>query len=820
VDPHALRQRLRKALSYIQLRGRYPRPHLRLRTRFRAFVAFASSPARLRLSTGRSSLLGRFEKESRFARNAHGDISARVQLKTRSAQRNYKEMSSGGEAVGSGWGGYVRAAAGAAARYAMSSGQTEGGAPREPGARRRKLLQTASELKQSYYAGYLGRSGETSRDNLPEMGAVVGVNQQLWLFPSYAREIPEHERGWPRASRRDRGDSDAPLPESFREHSDRDYGAEVNIVEVDVRGWLFAPRRGPLGRKDRWQASVVRWMCGLQAQVPGQPEDAGATATPDQAEDVEQFEQQTPVRSNTTADEAGAGGWRYSLWRTNSAEPSRPAMTPAEFKAANVVFDERFAPFTHLPVPRTPVTIFFYNITNDTQAQSRILYTSENGHFSVRASLSFVPTHVRVLASEDLAATEEIKIHPADGISLISDIDDTVKHSGLGIGPREMARAAFTMPTKDIMIPGVADWYKTLAGAPYNVSVHYVSNSPWQLYPVLRSFFDETGLPPGSFHLKHYAGMLQGILEPAAERKKGTVARVIEDFPRRKWLLIGDSGEADLEVYTEMAERWPDRILAICIRDVTSHPSREYSVFTGELGRKIPSNNSMKLESFGVSGSLPPVPPRRVVSSPPGENGPFPPPRLMLRPSPQRNDASASSLASSTSTLSINNTAPSRPEKPANLRSPPVPKKPEALRQHSPPGPEPMSRGSKSQGRHSPPPPPPPRRRTIASETEERRNLPHPPPQRVATALPRMEEFRTAAPPRASTMAGSFEAPQIILTKRQMEWERRWAAARERLDRKGVRLLYWRVGTDLKEITVKIAEKELQQMRGGGWRKD
>jgi phosphatidate phosphatase APP1 len=494
-------------------------------------------------------------------------------------------------------------------------------------------------------------------------------------------------------------------------------------------------------------------------------------------------------------------------------------MTPAELKAANIAFDERLAPFTHLPVPRTPVTIFFYNITNDTQAQSRTLYTSENGHFSVRASLPFVPTHVRVLASEDLAITEEIKIHATDGISLISDIDDTVKHSGIGIGPREMARAAFTMPIKDIMIPGVADWYKTLAGSPYNVSVHYVSNSPWQLYPVLRSFFDETGLPLGSFHLKHYAGMLQGILEPAAERKRSTVARVIEDFPRRKWLLIGDSGEADLEVYTEMAERWPDRILAICIRDVTSHPSREYSVFTGELGRQIPSNNSMKTEGLNVSESPPPVPPKRAVTSPPVENG-LPPPRPMPRPSPQRNDASASSLASSTSTLSINNTAPSRPEKPANLRSPPVPKKPDALRQPTPPRPEPMSRGSGSQDRHSsPPPPPPPRRRTIASEAEERRNLPPPPPQRVATALPRMEEFRTAAPPRASTMTGAVEAPQIILTKRQMEWERRWAAARERLERKGVRLLYWRVGADLKETTVKIVEKELQQIRSGEWRK-
>ncbi|KAA8908819.1 hypothetical protein FN846DRAFT_645847 [Sphaerosporella brunnea] len=729
-------------------------------------------------------------------------------------------MSSGGEA-GGGWGGYVRAAAGAAARYAMSSGQTEGGAPREPGARRRKLLQTASELKQSYYAGYLSRSGD-----LPELGTVVGHNQQLWLFPSYAREIPEHERGQSRVSQRSRGDSDAPLPESF--HLDRDYGAEVDIVEVDVRGWLFAPRVGPLGRKDRWQAGVLRWMCGLQAQAPDQPEDVGAAATPEQAEtDATPIERQASTRSETTTDNAGAGGWRYSLWRTNTTESTQSTMTSAEIKAANAMLDERFTPFTHLAVAKSPVSVFFYNITNDTQAQSRTLYTSDNGHFSVRASLPFVPTHVRVLASETLSAAEEINIHPADGVSLISDIDDTVKHSGIGIGPREMARAAFTMPVKDIMIPGVADWYKTLAAPPYQVSVHYISNSPWQFYPVLRSFFDETGLPPGSFHLKHYSGMLQGILEPAAERKRGTVERVIQDFPRRKWLLVGDSGEADLEVYTEMAERWPDRILAICIRDITSHPSRDYSVFTGDLGSRL-FNNAGSIPNIARTSSSevpPPLPPKRHPGNLSEGSAPLSPPRPLPRPSPHRSDVSSSSQASSTSTLSVNNLQPSRPEKPANLRSPPVPKKPDALRQPNLPGRKsPDSRSQRSSDRFPPPPPPPPpRRRTIAGEQDDSRDPSLPPPHRVATALPVMGDSRIAAlprlPQRVPTVTGATEGPQLILTKRQLEWERRWVLARERLDRKSVKLLYWRVGTDLKDVTVDIVGKELKQ-RGSGWKKD
>lgn len=51
------------------------------------------------------------------------------------------------------------------------------------------------------------------------------------------------------------------------------------------------------------------------------------------------------------------------------------------------------------------------------------------------------------------------------------------------------------------------------------------------------------------------------------------------------------------------------------------------------------------------------------------------------------------------------------------------------------------------------------------------------------------------------------------LTKRQMNWEIRWAEARERLDRRNIRLLYWRVGTDLKDVTVEIVEKELKRQK-------
>jgi hypothetical protein len=108
------------------------------------------------------------------------------------------------------------------------------------------------------------------------------------------------------------------------------------------------------------------------------------------------------------------------------------------------------------------------------------------------------------------------------------------------------------------------------------VQLHYVSNSPWQMYPILTTFFKMAHLPKGSFHLKQYSGMLQGIFEPVAERKKSSLDKLMRDFPNRKFILVGDSGEADLEVYTDTALDNPGKILAIFIRDVTTSVKTGY----------------------------------------------------------------------------------------------------------------------------------------------------------------------------------------------------------------------------------------------------
>ena len=276
---------------------------------------------------------------------------------------------------------------------------------------------------------------------------------------------------------------------------------------------------------------------------------------------------------------------------------NQPAdMSPAELAEANARLMARLRHFLAIPMANTPISVFFYNEENSKQ---RTIYTNPSGHFSICAALDFVPTHVRILASDKLSATEDIIVTEPDGVSVISDIDDTIKHSAISSGAREIFRNAFIRDLGDLTIDGVKEWYSKMAEL--GVKFHYVSNSPWQLYPVISKYFQMAGLPSGSFHLKQYSGMLQGIFEPVAERKKSTLDKIARDFPERRFILIGDSGEADLEVYTDFVLENPGRVIAVFIRDVTTTEDTRifrsvYGIQIGPLLHRPPHNEAAHIQ--------------------------------------------------------------------------------------------------------------------------------------------------------------------------------------------------------------------------------
>lgn len=86
------------------------------------------------------------------------------------------------------------------------------------------------------------------------------------------------------------------------------------------------------------------------------------------------------------------------------------------------------------------------------------------------------------------------------GLRVISDIDDTIKHSEVLGGTKKLFRNVFVRELKEVQVPGMRDWYQLMKKE--GASFHYVSNSPWELWPVLRRFLSLAGYPTGSVTLK------------------------------------------------------------------------------------------------------------------------------------------------------------------------------------------------------------------------------------------------------------------------------------------------------------------------------
>lgn len=156
----------------------------------------------------------------------------------------------------------------------------------------------------------------------------------------------------------------------------------------------------------------------------------------------------------------------------------------------------------------------------------------------------------------------------AQGLSVVSDIDDTIRITGMD-DPRTMLRNTFLRAFQPV--PGMARLFQELARS-NNAVFHYVSATPWQLYPVLAEFIRSNGFPPGTFHLQRFSWRMESFATLVAgpeKHKLAVIGALLREFPQRQFLLIGDSGERDPEIYGELARLYPGQVVGIWIRDVT-----------------------------------------------------------------------------------------------------------------------------------------------------------------------------------------------------------------------------------------------------------
>ena len=176
---------------------------------------------------------------------------------------------------------------------------------------------------------------------------------------------------------------------------------------------------------------------------------------------------------------------------------------------------------------------------------------------------------ISVVARDGRRFSGTVQLLEAKGVSVISDIDDTIKVSNV-LDRDELLMNTFVRPFRPV--PGMAGVY--CAWATNNgAAFHYVSGSPWQLYRPLADFVQSNGFPAGSFHLKQFRVKDETFLDlfTKPEVYKSTVIEpLLKRFPERRFILVGDSGERDPEIYGALARKFPGQVRRIFIRDVTN----------------------------------------------------------------------------------------------------------------------------------------------------------------------------------------------------------------------------------------------------------
>ncbi|MBW3127000.1 MULTISPECIES: App1 family protein [Hymenobacter] len=175
---------------------------------------------------------------------------------------------------------------------------------------------------------------------------------------------------------------------------------------------------------------------------------------------------------------------------------------------------------------------------------------------------------------DGLRAQAHVLIPPDDAeYGIISDLDDTVIQTSATHLLR-MARTVLLRNARSrLPFKGVAEFYRQLQlgrNGKRNNPFFYVSSSPWNLYDLLEDFLHLNDIPPGPLLLRDMG--LKRADKKAESAHHGHKLKEIDNllltYPKLPFVLIGDSGQEDANIYREVVRRHPGRVLAIYIRDV------------------------------------------------------------------------------------------------------------------------------------------------------------------------------------------------------------------------------------------------------------
>jgi phosphatidate phosphatase APP1 len=221
--------------------------------------------------------------------------------------------------------------------------------------------------------------------------------------------------------------------------------------------------------------------------------------------------------------------------------------------------------FATLPVKDAKITLYAGRTSHDVR-------TDRGGYIDTVISADLAPGWQQVrLTADDMAAAEAAVriVDPRVRFGIVSDIDDTVMVTAL---PRPMLAAWNTFVLDEYArapVPGMAVLYERLVRAHPGSPVFYLSTGAWNVAPTLTRFLSRHLYPAGPLLLTDWGPTADRWFRSGQAHKRATLRRLAREFPQMTWLLIGDDGQHDREIYGEFAAAHPDRIAAVAIRHLS-----------------------------------------------------------------------------------------------------------------------------------------------------------------------------------------------------------------------------------------------------------
>jgi phosphatidate phosphatase APP1 len=153
---------------------------------------------------------------------------------------------------------------------------------------------------------------------------------------------------------------------------------------------------------------------------------------------------------------------------------------------------------------------------------------------------------------------------------IVSDVDDTVMVTAL---PRPLLAAWNSFVVNEHArqpVPGMAVLLERLLQQHPGAPMIYLSTGAWNVAATLARFLRRHLFPAGAMLLTDWGPTHDRWFRSGRDHKSDNLQRLSREFPQITWLLVGDDGQHDDEIYTAFTAAHPGNVAAVAIRRLTS----------------------------------------------------------------------------------------------------------------------------------------------------------------------------------------------------------------------------------------------------------